>query len=61
VISPGFTKNNGQSKFTFNMNNDTKASEESMLVVGTIYSGEFSNDVVDIKFNVDSTSIQDDG
>jgi len=43
------------------MNNDTKASEESMLVVGTIYSGEFSNDVVDIKFNVDSTSIQDDG
>jgi hypothetical protein len=50
VVSPGFTSNSGHSKFTFSYSNKTE--EDSVLVIGTLYSGEFSADDVEIEFTL---------
>lgn len=65
VISQGFSRNSGKSKFLFDFNNGTDFSMEEILnneedsthvnVLGTLYSGEFTTDEVELEFKL-STS-----
>lgn len=56
MVSPGFTSNTGHSKFTFSYSNKTE--EDNVLVIGKLYSGEFSADDVEIEFTLSPRTIR---